>query len=205
MKSLKAQIISATKTLNSRLRRLRAEDLPTATDQKLQDIELFRPGFVTGKRYVSSATAGMSDAQLKEKLDMIKDLISTTETVKEAREYLEKKMKKWKMKKEEAKERIRRGRVFYRVLGYRNGIFDSDQVHESIEEFDKTPDYPELIDRLMRDYGQELQNERNGREVLLEWMNEKQEIPLNVDAIKDPTTGQIVYGYIDQYGDIVYT
>lgn len=205
MKSLKAQIISATKTLNSRLRRLRAEDLPTATDQKLQDIELFRPGFVTGKRYVSSATAGMSDAQLKEKLDIIKDLISTTETVKEAREYLEKKMKKWKMKKEEAKERIRRGRVFYRVLGYQNGIFDSDQVHESIEEFDKTPDYPELIDRLMRDYGQELQNERNGREVLLEWMNEKQEIPLNVDAIKDPTTGQIVYGYIDQYGDIVYT
>lgn len=205
MKSLKAQIISATKTLNSRLRRLRAEDLPTATDQKLQDIELFRPGFVTGKRYVSSATAGMSDAQLKEKLDMIKDLISTTETVKEAREYLEKKMKKWKMKKEEAKERIRRGRVFYRVLGYQNGIFDSDQVHESIEEFDKTPDYPELIDRLMRDYGQELQNERNGREVLLEWMNEKQEIPLNVDAIKDPTTGEIVYGYIDQYGDIIYT
>jgi hypothetical protein len=136
---------------------------------------------------------------------MIKDLISTTETVKEAREYLDKKMKKWKMKKEEAKERIRRGRVFYRVLGYQNGIFDSDQVHESIEEFDKTPDYPELIDRLMRDYGQELQNERNGREVLLEWMNEKQEIPLNVDAIKDPTTGQIVYGYIDQYGDIVYT
>lgn len=205
MKSLKSQIISATKTLNSRLRRLRAEDLPTATDQKLQDIELFRPGFVTGKGYVSASTAGMSDDQLKEKLDMIKDLISTTETVKEAREYLEKKMKKWKMKKEEAKERIRRGRVFYRVLGYQNGIFDSDQVHESIEEFDKTPDYPELIDRLMRDYGQELQNERNGREVLLEWMNEKQEIPLNVDAIKDPTTGEIVYGYIDQYGDIVYT
>ena len=205
MKSLKSQIISATKTLNSRLRRLRAEDLPTATDQKLQDIELFRPGFVTSKGYVSAATTGMSDAQLKEKLDMIKDLISTTETVKEAREYLEKKMKKWKMKKEEAKKRIRRGRVFYRVLGYQNGIFDSDQVHEAIEEFDKTPDYPELIDRLMRDYGQELQNERNGREVLLEWMNEKQEIPLNVDAIKDPTTGQIVYGYIDQYGDIVYT
>ena len=205
MKSLKSQIISATKTLNSRLRRLRAEDLPTATDQKLQDIDLFRPGFVTSKGYVSAATAGMSDAQLKEKLDMIKDLISTTETVKEAREYLEKKMKKWKMKKEEAKERIRRGRVFYRVLGYQNGIFDSDQVHESIEEFDKTPDYPELIDKLMRDYGQELQNERNGRGVLLEWMNETQEIPLNVDAIKDPTTGQIVYGYIDQYGDIVYT
>jgi hypothetical protein len=62
IKSIAQQIISATKTLNSRLRRLRAEDLPTATDQKLQDIELFRPGFVTGKGYVSSSTAGMSDA-----------------------------------------------------------------------------------------------------------------------------------------------
>ena len=205
MKSLKQQILSATKTLNSRLRRLKNEDLPTAAEQRLTEIEMHRPGFVTGKGYVSSSTKGMTDAQLQEKLRMIQGLINETETVKEARENLERKIKEWNTTKEEARRRIRAGRVFYQVLGYANGIFDSDRIHTAIEEFDKTPDYNELIDKIFLDYGFEMQNEVNGRELLLDWMNDNNVIPMGVEALKDPETGKIVYGFFDETGAIIYT
>lgn len=204
-KSLAAQILSATKTLNSRLRRLRAEDLPTAAESRMKDIETHRPGFITPAGFVSSSTRGMDEKTMREKLRMIKGLLSETETVKEARANLEQKMKQWNVSKEEANRRIRAGRVFYQVLGYRGGVFDSDKVHVTIEEFEHTPNYPDLINKLMRDYGFELQNERNGAIVLLEWMNENNEIPPNVEAVKDPRTGAIVYGYYDEMGNLIYT
>lgn len=200
---LRAQIVSATKTLNSRIRRLRAEDLPSFATPHMQDIELHRPGFLTKAGYVSSSSAGLDEFQLREKLRLIKGLISETETVTQAREIVEKKMKEWNVKKQEAIKRIKAGRVFYQVLGYRGGVFDSDRVHVSIEEFEHTPSYSELIDRIYRDYGHELQNEVNGRIILLEWMNEKHEIPVGVEAVEDPQTGRIVYGYIDHAGRLI--
>ena len=200
---LRAQIVSATKTLNSRIRRLRAEDLPSFATPRMQDIELHRPGFLTQSGYVSSSSAGLDEFQLQEKLKLIKGLINETETVSQAREIVETKMKEWKVKKEEAIKRIKAGRVFYQVLGYRGGIFDSDRVHDAIIEFDKTPAYSELIDRIYRDYGHELQNEVNGKEILLEWMNEKHEIPIGVEAVEKPDTHEIVYGYIDHAGRII--
>ena len=92
-KSLAQQILSATKTLNSRLRRLRAEDLPTAAEARMKDIDTHRPGFITPSGFVSSSVRGMDEKQMAEKLRMIKGLISETETVKEARANLEQKMK----------------------------------------------------------------------------------------------------------------
>lgn len=204
MKSIEQQILSATKTLNSRLRRLRAEDLPSAAEARLKEIEMHRPGFVTEKHFISSSTKGLTERQKMEKLKMIHGLLLETETVKEARENVKQKMREWNVSKEEANRRIRAGRVFYQVLGYRGGVFDSDRVHVAIEEFEKTPGYDELIDKIYLDYGNELQNELNGRQILLEWMNEKHKIPAGVEAVEDPTTGRIVYGYINENGVIVY-
>lgn len=201
MRTLQQQILSATKTLNSRLRRLRAEDLPTSAEQHMQNIDLHRPGFLTPKGFVSASTAGMSQQDLQEKLKLIKTLISETETVKEARANVEQKMKEWNVKKEEAKRLIRAGRVFYQALGYRGGVFDSDRVHVSIEEFDKTPNYPELINRLFMDYGREMQNERNGRISLMEWMRETNQIPPGVMADRNPQTGLIQYFDFDRQGN----
>lgn len=202
-KSLAQQILSATKTLNSRLRRLRAEDLPATSEQRLEEIKLHRPGFITPKGFVSSSVKGMTEKEMKEKLRMIKGLLQNTETVPEARKNLEQKRQQWNVSKEEARERIRAGRVFYQVLGYRGGIFDSDRVHVAIEEFEKTPTYDELIDKIYYDYGSELQNEVNGRENLLNWMNEKRIIPPYVEAVYDGATGRIVYGHINSRGEVV--
>lgn len=202
-KSLAQQILSATKTLNSRLRRLRAEDLPATSEQRLREIQMHRPGFVTPKGFVSSSVKGMTEQEMKEKLRMIRGLLQNTETVPQARENLEQKRKQWNVSKEEARERIRAGRVFYQVLGYRGGIFDSDRVHIAIEEFEKTPTYNELIDKIYYDYGSELQNEVNGRENLLNWMNEKRIIPPYVEAVYDGATDRIVYGYINSRGEVV--
>lgn len=193
MKSIEKQILSATKTLNSRLRRLRKEDLPTAAEQRIDELKLHKPGFVTGKDYISSSTAGLSERQKTEKLKIIRGLLLETETVKQARENVERKMKQWNVNKEEANRRIRAGRVFYQVLGYQNGLFESDDVHDAITEFDSTPDFNELLNKLFRDHGIDLQNEVSGREELLKWMNDNQEIPAGVDAIYNHDTGVIEY------------
>lgn len=164
---------------------------------------MHRPGFVTPKGFVSSSVKGMTEQEMKEKLRMIRGLLQNTETVPQARENLEQKRRQWNVSKEEARERIRAGRVFYQVLGYRGGIFDSDRVHIAIEEFEKTPTYDELIDKIYYDYGSELQNEVNGRENLLNWMNEKRIIPPYVEAVYDGATDRIVYGYINSRGEVV--
>ena len=166
-KTLAQQILSATKTINSRLRRLRAEDLPATSEQRLREIQMHRPGFITPSGFVSSSVKGMTDNEMREKLRMIRGLLQNTETVPQARENLEKKRQQWNVSKEEARERIRAGRVFYQVLGYRGGIFDSDRVHVAIEEFEKTPSYDDLVDKIYYDYGSEFQFETNGRENLL--------------------------------------
>lgn len=202
-KTLAQQILSATKTINSRLRRLRAEDLPATSEQRLREIQMHRPGFITPSGFVSSSVKGMTENEMREKLRMIRGLLQNTETVPQARENLEKKRQHWNVSKEEARERIRAGRVFYQVLGYRGGIFDSDRVHVAIEEFEKTPSYDDLVDKIYYDYGSELQFETNGRENLLEWMNKKRIIPPYVQAVYDGKTDRIIYGYIDANGNAV--
>lgn len=203
VKKLKQQIVSATKTLNSRLRRLRAEDLPATTEHNIHELGLLRPGFVTESGYISAATAGMEWDELKEKLDTIRGLIKETETVKQARENVERKMKQWNVSKQEAKRRIKQSRVFYQILGYRGGIFESDDIKTAIESFDKTPNYDQLLDEMFLRFGVEMQNERAARGLLLEWMNNKNIIPLGVSAVKDMKTGRIYYGHFDEQGNMI--
>lgn len=189
---LKRKIISETKTLNSRLRRLEKEDLPSASFAKIQQAKEMESEYITKSGRISSATANMTEKQLKEKLKFIRGIKEQTQTVKEAKIYVEKKAKEWNVSTEVAKDRIRQGRVFYQAVGYKSGIFDSDRVHISIEEFESTPSYDELIKQLFIDFGFELQDEINGRWELLKFMNDTGIIPPGVRAERKPD-GRIVY------------
>lgn len=192
IKTLQRQLVSATKTLNSRIRRLRAEDLPSSTEYRIREAERMETGYITPSGYVSASTKGMTVNELKQKLKWVKGVTENTETVKQSRALVNLRMREWGTSKEETKERIRAGRVFYQVLGYRGGVFDSDRVHYAIEEFAKTPSYDTLVNRIFQDYGVEMQNEVNGREELLRWMNKTGIIPAGVNAEEDKT-GRISY------------
>lgn len=192
IKTLQRQLVSATKTLNSRIRRLRAEDLPSSTEYRIREAERMETGYITPSGYVSASTKGMTVNELKQKLKWVRGVTENTETVKQSRALVNLRMREWGTSKEETKERIRAGRVFYQVLGYRGGVFDSDRVHYAIEEFAKTPSYDTLVNRIFQDYGVEMQNEVNGREELLRWMNKTGIIPAGVNAEEDKT-GRIFY------------
>ena len=192
IKTLQRQLVSATKTLNSRIRRLRAEDLPSSTEYRIREAERMETGYITPSGYVSASTKGMTANEIKQKLKWVRGVTENTETVKQSRALVDLRMREWGTSKEETKERIRAGRVFYQVLGYRGGVFDSDRVHYAIEEFAKTPSYDTLVNRIFQDYGFEMQNEVNGREELLRWMNKTGIIPVGVNA-KEDSTGRIIY------------
>lgn len=177
---LKQAVISATKTLNSRLRRLKKEGLPSSADQRISDAIKFNSPLVTKAGYVSASTKGLTIKQLQEKLKWIKGVTENTETVKQARELVERKAKEWNVKKEEAARRIRAGRVFYQVLGAQGYKWDSTQVHEAIEEFENTPNYDELNNKLMEKFGEQLQDTDEGREILREWIENNNIIPWGV-------------------------
>ena len=219
---LKKAIKSAAKTLNSRIRRLKNENLPSSTNQRIQDAQKYNSPLVTASGYVSGSTAGMTLKQLESKLKWIRGITENTETVAQSRELVNKRAAEWGVKKEEAARRINAGRVFYQVLGGQGYKWDSTQVHNAITEFDKTPTFEELENKLYEMYGEKMQGEEDGSELLREWMNENNEIPPGVLAHKEtnPRTGldEIIYddeffdengdlqqgGFRDENGDIVY-
>lgn len=182
---LRAKIVSATKTLNSRIRRLRKEDLPSSAEYRIREAAKMETGYTTKTGYVSASTAGMSTQELKQKLKWIEGVTQGTETVKQSRALVELKSREWGISTQEAKQRISQGRVFYQVLGYRGGVFDSDRVHYAIVEFAKTPSYDTLVNRIFLDYGVEMQNEVQGRDELLKWMRKTGIIPPGVNAVED--------------------
>lgn len=179
-KELKQAIKSETKTLNSRLRRLKNENLPSSADQRIADMQKFKHPFVTASGYVSGSTKGLTVKQLNEKLKWIRGVTENTETVKQARELVERKAKEWNVKKDEAARRIKAGRLFYQVLGAQGYKWDSTEVHDAITEFDKTPSYDELMDKLMEKFGADLQDTEEGRETLRDWIEENDYVPADV-------------------------
>lgn len=193
IKSLQRQLVSATKTLNSRLRRLRNEDLVSSAEYRIREAEQMDTGYITPSGYVSSSYKNLSENELRQKLKWVRGITENTETVKQSRALVELRSREWGTTQEETKERIRAGRVFYQVLGFHGGVFDSDRVHYAIEEFAKTPSYETLVNRIFQDYGFEMQNEVNAREELLKWMNRTGVIPSGVNAAED------------KYGHIFYT
>ena len=160
--------------------------------------------------------------QLHDRLKWIRGITENTETVTQARELVERKAKEWNVKKKEAARRIKAGRVFYQVLGGEGYKWDSTQVHDAITEFDKTPSFDELENKLYEMFGEKLQGEEEGSENLREWMNENNEIPPGVMAHVEtnPKTGrnEIIYddeffdddgnlqqgGFRDENGEIIY-
>lgn len=219
---LKKAIKSAAKTLNSRIRRLKNENLPSSTNQRIQDAQKYNSPLVTASGYVSGSTAGLTLKQLESKLKWIRGVTENTETVTQSRELVEKKAKEWGVKKEEAARRIQAGRVFYQVLGSQAYKWDSNDVHDAIEEFSSTPSYDELENKLFEKFGRDMQGTDDGGESLRDWMNENNEIPPGVYAHHEtnPRTGQdeIIYddeffdddgelqqgGFRDENGEIIY-
>lgn len=163
---------------------------------------------LTAAGYISSSTAGMTLKQLQAKLKYIRGLTENTETVAQAREMVERKSREWNVKKTEAARRIRAGRLFYQVLGGRGFKWDSEQVRQAMQEFEHTPEYDELENKLYEMFGADMQDTDDGAEPLREWMNEHDTIPPGVDAHYEtnPATGQdeIIYDdeYIDENGEI---
>lgn len=219
---LKRAIRTAAKSLNSRIRRLKNENLPSSTHQRIQDAVSHNHPFVTGSGYVSGSVSGLTVKQLESKLKWIRGVAENTETVTQARALVEQKAREWGVKKEEAARRIKAGRVFYQVLGGQGYKWDSTQVHDAITSFEKTPTFDELENKLYEMYGEQMQGEEEGTELLREWMNENNTIPNGVYAHHEtnPRTGQdvIIYddeffdddgelqqgGFRDENGDIVY-
>ena len=181
-KELKQAIKSATKTLNSRLRRSKNENLPSSADHRIADALKFNSPLVTSSGYVSGSTKGLTVKQLHEKLKWIRGVTENTETVTQARELVERKAKEWNVKKEEAARHIKTGRLFYQVLGAQGYKWDSTEVHDAITEFDKTPSYNELMDKLMEKFGANLQDTEEGREKLRDWIEENEYVPPNVEG-----------------------
>lgn len=181
-KELKQAIKSATKTLNSRLRRLKNENLPSSADQRIADAQKFNSPLVTSSGYVSGSTKGLTMQQLNEKLKWIRGVTENTETVTQARELVERKAKEWNVKKDEAARRIKAGRLFYQVLGAQGYKWDSTEVHDAITEFENTPSYDELQDKLMEKFGADLQDTEEGRETLRDWIEENDYVPAGVEG-----------------------
>lgn len=208
-KELKQAIKSATKTLNSRLRRLKNENLPSSVDQRIADAKKFNSPLVTSSGYVSGSTKGLTMQQLNEKLKWIRGVTENTETVTQARELVERKAKEWNVKKDEAARRIKAGRLFYQVLGAQGYKWDSTQVHDAITEFDKTPSYEELQDKLMEKFGADLQDTEEGRETLRDWIEENDFVPADVYGSwqTPPDGGEEQFLFDDEtfneYGEIV--
>ena len=208
-KELKQAIKSATKTLNSRLRRLKNENLPSSADQRIADAKKFNSPLVTSSGYVSGSTKGLTMQQLNEKLKWIRGVTENTETVTQARELVERKAKEWNVKKDEAARRIKAGRLFYQVLGAQGYKWDSAQVHDAITEFDKTPTYDELQDKLMEKFGADLQDTEEGRETLRDWIEENDYVPADVyGSWQTPPNGgdeQFLFDdeAFNEYGEIV--
>lgn len=208
-KELKQAIKSATKTLNSRLRRLKNENLPSSADQRIADAQKFNSPLVTSSGYVSGSTKGLTMQQLNEKLKWIRGVTENTETVTQARELVERKAKEWNVKKDEAARRIKAGRLFYQVLGAQGYKWDSTQVHDAITEFDKTPSYDELQEKLMEKFGADLQDTEEGRETLRDWIEENDFVPPDVyGSWQTPPNGgdeQFLFDdeAFNEYGEIV--
>lgn len=208
-KELKQAIKSATKTLNSRLRRLKNENLPSSADQRIADAQKFNSPLVTSSGYVSGSTKGLTMQQLNEKLKWIRGVTENTETVTQARELVERKAKEWNVKKDEAARRIKAGRLFYQVLGAQGYKWDSTQVHDAITEFDTTPSYEELQDKLMEKFGADLQDTEEGRETLRDWIEENDYVPADVyGSWQTPPDGgdeQFLFDdeAFNEYGEIV--
>lgn len=192
---LRSKIRSMAKTLNSRLTRLEKEGLPASTQYRIEQAKDMETGYITETGKISGAVSGMTEYELKTKMHWLAGMLESTETVTQARENVKKKMAEWKVDRETAIQRIKQGRVFYQVLQYggASGVFDSERVHIAIEEFDRTPNYSELVDKVFMDFGYSMQHERAARKELLKWMRDKNVVPPGVAAEYNPETGQIDY------------
>lgn len=192
IKKLQQQIKSSAKTLNSRLRRLRAEGLSPSTQRRITDAKTMESPLVTESGYISGSYAGLTARQLRAKLKWIKGMLDNTETVKQAQENVAIRAREWHVTVEEAKERMKYGGVFGQVLNFNRGIFDSTQVNKAISEFEETPSYNELLDKMFVEYGESIQGFDPGRTELKEWMNKNKIIPWGV------------YAHFTKNGDIIY-
>lgn len=192
VEELQRKIVSTSKTLNSRIRRLRKEDLPSSIDYRIEEARKMKNPYFTESGYFSASYKNMTKEQLQHKLKYMRGLLENSETVAQARQSLERKMKEWNVKKEEAKRRIKAGRVFYQVLGNTQYKFDSTVVHDSITSFDKTPSYDDLLADVIWRNAERMQDEPDGREMLLEFMNDYNTIPDGVRAHKT-SDGRIVF------------
>lgn len=200
---LKQAIKKTAKTLNSRLRRLKNENLPSTADEMIDRAMKHNDPNITPSGYISGGTANMTLEQLKSKYKFIAGIMRNTQTVKQAREMVSRKAAEWNVNKEEAARRIRAGRVFYQVLGAQGYKWDSDQIHQAIQEFDETPTFEELENKLYEKFGADMQDTDDGREYLREWMNENNSIPPGVYAHEElnPITGDSTILYDDESFD----
>ena len=209
IEELKQKIVSESKTLNSRIRRLHKEGLPSSVDARLQQAKDFKSPLVTSSGFVSSSTKGLTLKQLQSKLKWIRGVKENTETVQQARALVEQKAKEWNVKKEEAARRIQQGRLFYQVIGYQGYKWDSTEVQDAITSFDHTPTFEELVNRLYEKFGHTMQDTQEGQELLRTWMHEHDDIPWGVYAHREinPKTGQeeIIFDdeTFDENGNIV--
>lgn len=192
IQELQKAVVREAKNINRRLARLRAEDLPSTSFHKIQTAKNMKSPLITESGNISTSFKGMSESELKAKLKYIRGLAEDTETVKQARALVHQKAKEWKVSVETAKKRIRAGRIFDQVLDFRSFLYDSTHVHNAIQEFEHTPTFEQLDDKLMEMYGSEIQDIFEGRDILLEWMNEHDTIPPGVFAHYDDN-GKIVY------------
>lgn len=199
MKTIEQEITSLSKTINSRLLRLQRAGLPHSAEYRLAELSRLNSKLVTAAGFVSTSTRGMTERQKTQKLKWMRDLLKNIETVPQAREQVRAKSIKWGISESAAAEYLRAGRVFTQVVGYKNGLFDSEQVQKVIQEFEHAPDLPELIDRLYETYGRDIQDEISGRGLLLEWMCKNDTIPDGVRADYDDG----VIKYIDDDGNFI--
>lgn len=182
IQALQKQIVSACKTLNSRLRRLKKAGLPASSMERIQTAKNMGSPLVTESGFISSSYKGMTQEQLKAKLKWIRGITEQTETVPQARELVKKRAEQWGVDEQTAADRIRSGRVFAQVLNANPMIFESDDVNDTITEFSSTPTYDELENALYKKYGSQLADVQQSREYVRRWIERTRELPYGVQG-----------------------
>lgn len=203
VEQLAAAIKAEGKKLNNRLQRLAREGLPATSTAQIETARnTRRKNFVTDSGRVSLSVKGQTEKQLQEKLKFIRGILENTETVKQARENVETKMKQWGTTKQETIRRIKAGRVFNQVAEY-SQVFDSEQIRVAISTFAHTPTFDELENKLFDMYGKNMQDFAGERDALYEYMNKTGNIPPGVLAKKNER-GEIQFYEIDRDGNEIF-
>lgn len=203
VEQLAAAVKAEGKKLNNRLQRLAREGLPATSTAQIETARnTRRKNFVTDSGRVSLSVKGQTEKQLQEKLKFIRGILENTETVKQARENVENKMKQWGTSKQETIRRIMAGRVFAQIQDY-STVFDSEQIRVAISTFSHTPTFDELEAKLYELYGKDMQDFAGERDALYEYMNRTGNIPPGVLAKKNGR-GEIQFYEIDQDGNEIF-